>query len=1283
MRTKSPNFARPGDEQLIPAYDPVKEESSIENWVRRVDELAEQFAWDDRCIMRLVATRLCGHARQWYDTRTRTTVTWGETKVALMAQFRRAMPFSRLLREAVLYEAQPGQTLGDYCFQKTDKIRRLDINLSEEKIIDMVIDGVPDKGIARTMRVAKYADANELYAAMRAIGTMPANEDKKIQRRVQQPLASSSTGEARHVAKCFKCGQLGHKKTECPRIELRCHRCKKLGHRAQECQQKEVNTLQFSQSSSNIYQVNIRVNGRKVGSLIDTGSARTLLHSSVAERLLLKIKTVEDLVFRGFAGRSVILNQIAPITVRIQNVIADVDSVIIPDEYTTYDIILGRDFLQQNHVIMIKRGKQLIFNDTRDAKMSETMSTMDVYVVEGNRELRLDNVGKKGRKLCVALIEEFRDCISTSMRDLGRTNTASIELKCTTSEPVVYHPYRLPEAEKKVVREIIADLLKNGIIRESDSPYASPVTLVKKKTGDYRMCIDYRKLNAITVKDKYPLPLIDDQIDRLGGNKYFTGLDLASGYYQVPVAENSITKTAFVTPEGHYEFLRMPFGLTNAPAVFQRLMDKVLGPLKNTIAFPYLDDVIIPSRTVEEGIERLKRVLETFRAHGLTLKLEKCTFFKETIEYLGREISEEGVRPGQRKTDAVRDMPRPETVKQVRQFLGLASYFRKFVKNFAAIAEPLTRLTRKDVAWQWTDSQERAFQLIKEKLISRPILCIFDPARPTELHTDASSLGVGAVLLQQLEDGRMAAVAYFSKQTTADQRCYHSYELETMAVVLSLRYFRVYLLGLEFKVVTDCNALRTTFSKKDLLPRIGRWWLETQEYTFEIVYRPGTRMAHADALSRNPQPIGSVEVAYVDITEADWVTAAQMQDEQLSRIRTVLENNEKSPETKHYLKEYVLKKNKLYRRLPERKEAWVVPKNARMQICRLCHDDAGHLGVEKTIERIQRNYWFASMRRFVEKYIKACLSCAYYKHTAGKKQCKLNTIEKVPVPFHTIHIDHVGPFVASRRKKKYLLVIVDAFTKFTIIEPVRTLKTRCTERVLLDLMHLFGVPTRIVSDQGTSFTSRRFKTLCDTYGVKHICNAVATPRANGQCERYNKTVVDALTTTAAAQDPCDWDTQVKKIQCAINTMFNKSINTTPIKALIGCDVRTVTEGPILSAVREEMDRLDLTVLREEISKHITKHQAAQKERYDRTRRDARKYAKDELVLVQITSEPSTGGSRKLLPKYKGPFRIRTVLLNDRYEVEDLREGVKRLRLVVAADRIKPWITIQGDDHGDA
>lgn len=256
--------------------------------------------------------------------------------------------------------------------------------------------------------------------------------------------------------------------------------------------------------------------------------------------------------------------------------------------------------------------------------------------------------------------------------------------------------------------------------------------------------------------------------------------------------------------------------------------------------------------------------------------------------------------------------------------------------------------------------------------------------------------------------------------------------------------------------------------------------------------------------------------------------------------------------------------------------------------------------------------------------------------------------------------------------------MVDAFTKFTIIEPVKSQKACYVVKILTNLIYLFGVPTRIISDRGTAFTSQAFGTFCNTYGIKHVLNAVATPRANGQCERYNKTIVQALATTTAGQDPRDWDLVIKQVQSALNTMHNKGINTTPMKALIGCNTRGAAEARLLTEIQDVEHQLSLDELRQDMKTHIDKGQLAQKERYDKARQHAKRYHEGDLVLVQITSEPATGSSRKLHPKFKGPFRVRKVLINDRYEVEDLREGFRRSRTVAAADRIKPWITMQSE-----
>jgi hypothetical protein len=360
------------------------------------------------------------------------------------------------------------------------------------------------------------------------------------------------------------------------------------------------------------------------------------------------------------------------------------------------------------------------------------------------------------------------------------------------------------------------------------------------------------------------------------------------------MADDSIEKIAFITPDGHYEFLRMPFGLVNAPAVFQRAINSMLGLLRHHDAMAYLDDVLIPSSDFSTGLEKLREIFTLFRQAGMTFKLSKCRFLHTRLEYLGHEISMEGIRPGQSKTKAISNYPRQTNVHEVRQFVGLTSYFRRFIRDFATIARPLTSLTKANNPFIWEHDQEQAFQILTQRLVARPVLALYNPEAATELHTDASMHGVGGILLQYQEDGTLRPICYYSRQTTAAEQRYHSYELKTLAVVESMRRFRIYLLGTSFTVVTDCNAVRSTMTKRDLIPRIGRWWLLTQEFDFNVVHRPGKKMTHVDALSRNSIQGAGIDVEdepyilHLDLNEDDWILAAQLQDETCKRLHKIL-----------------------------------------------------------------------------------------------------------------------------------------------------------------------------------------------------------------------------------------------------------------------------------------------------------------------------------------------------------------------------------------------------------
>lgn len=786
-----------------------------------------------------------------------------------------------------------------------------------------------------------------------------------------------------------------------------------------------------------------------------------------------------------------------------------------------------------------------------------------------------------------------------------------MHIELEDNRPVMYRPYRTSMNEREKVREIVDELIQNDIVQESQSNYASPVLLVKKKTGESRLCIDFRALNKKTVKDKYPLPLIEDQLSNLSGNVFFTILDLASGYYQIPMAEKSRYLTAFVTPDGHYEFKRMPFGLANAPAVFQRMINKMLGSRRFTSTLAYMDDLLVPSVSVEEGFQRLEDILKLLKDTGLTLKLPKCSFFNTKIEYLGYEISSQGVKPGERKISAVKNFPLPKNVHEVRQFLGLASYFRKFVQGFGEIARPLTMLLKQKSSWQWTEAENSAFNKLKQKLVERPLLALFDPKLETELHTDASALGLGGILMQWQANPRvLKPVAYFSRQTTKEERYLHSYELETLAVVCSLKKFRPYLLGSKFMVYTDCNALRYTLTKRDLIPRIARWWLQITEFDFDVEYRAECRMAHVDALSRNPVTDSDATVmnnsidefpSVLKISTENWLHTLQLADPELLRITKVLKPDQ-DEESKDIKKNFQIIDHLLFRKVDEQLRL-VVPRNARWQVCKTNHDDIGRFGFTKTLERIQSQYWFPKMRRFVKKYVAACIECAYNKDCEAKFRAgHLHPIEKKDIPFYTLHIDHLGPFVRSKRGNNYILTIVDGFTKYLFARPVKDTKSKTAVKVLEGIFHDFGTPSRIISDRGTAFTSSQFKAFCISNGIKHILNAVACPRANGQAERFNQTILTALSTQNFNNDERDWDLKLGRIQWGVNNTVNSTTQKSPSELMFGIKLSNSSENKmndvILTADSSTTSFENIVQLRKEANANIKKRQEKQKKDYD-------------------------------------------------------------------------------------
>lgn len=638
------------------------------------------------------------------------------------------------------------------------------------------------------------------------------------------------------------------------------------------------------------------------------------------------------------------------------------------------------------------------------------------------------------------LLESYGHCFATSSK-VPKTPIAKHRI--ITSEharPLRQSPYRVSPREREAIRKQVDEMLRDDVIQPSKSPWAAPVVLVKKKDGSLRFCVDYRRLNNITKKDVYPLPRIDDTLDRLCHAKYFSSMDLKSGYWQIEIDERDREKTAFITPDGLFEFKVMPFGLCSAPATFQRVMDTVLAGLKWQTCLVYLDDVVVFAATFDEHMRRLRAVLNAIKSSGLTLKPEKCRFAYHELLFLGHIISPDGVRPDPQKTSAIEHFPRPTDKKAVRRFLGLCAYYRRFVRNFSCIAEPLTKLTKADVPFQWEAPQEEAFKELQRRLQSPPILSHFDEDAQTEIHTDASSVGIGAVLVQK-SNGFEKVIAYASRSLSKAESNYSTTEKECLAIIWATSKFRPYIYGRPFKVVSDHHALCWLANLKDPSGRLARWSLRLQEFDVTVTYKSGRKHSDADCLSRapvdEPPKNDDDDDSFLGSISSSTFAQQQRADPDLKRLHEYLEGKTSSPPAsfKRGLSSFcfqngiIVKKN-----FAPNKTTYliVVPSNLREEILQASHDEptAGHLGYARTLRRIQEKFYWPRLPTDVARYVKTCRECQRRKRPPTRPAGLLNPIPPPAKPFQQIGMDLLGPFPTSTSGNRMIIVATDYLTRY-------------------------------------------------------------------------------------------------------------------------------------------------------------------------------------------------------------------------------------------------------------
>ena len=752
------------------------------------------------------------------------------------------------------------------------------------------------------------------------------------------------------------------------------------------------------------------------------------------------------------------------------------------------------------------------------------------------------------------LLNTFCHVFAENLIPKGQTSVVQHSIP-TTGPPIRQPLRRIPQALKSVISSEVHRMLANDVIRPSSSPWSSPVIMVRKKDGSWRFCIDYRKLNAVTCRDAYPLPRIDATLDSLAGATYFTTLDLASGYWQVAVEEKDKEKTAFSVPEGHFEFNVMPFGLTNAPATFQRLMECVLAGLVGEQCLIYLDDIIVFSSTFKEHLVRLSGVFQALNDAGLQLKPSKCHFALREVRYLGHVVSQAGIKPDDDKVKAVSTYPIPRTTKELKQFLGLTNYYRRFIKDYAHIAEPLHKVQGKSKSLQWNPSCQLAFDTLKHKLTTPSILAYPDFSSPFLVYSDASSTAIGGVL-GQIQQNKEVVISYWSRQLTKAERNYSAIEREALAAVCTIKEIYPYVYGFPFKLVTDHNPLISLRSLKDVGGRLSRWIMYLQQFNFEIEYRAGKDHTNADALSRLPPADRVMPVMEYHLGDAAVdVLSAQQADEQLSPIIVALSDNIPLPRgTAPGLKQCFLKDGLLCRKFrgPSNSEytQLVLPSSLHHKAFQNLHNELGHLGLHKTMEAIKQRYYWPGYEGDIQKWIAECASCQQRSAPQPAAQAPLGTIT-ASHPFNKISWDIMGPLPLTAQGNRYVLVVTDLFSKWTEAFPLKSADSETLAKVLTDeVIFRYGIPSSLHSDQGTNLTSNLISSLCQNLGITQTRTSAYHPQGNAQVEQFNCTL-EAMLAKTISDNQKDWDLHIPRLMFAYRTTIHESTGYTPFHVTFG------------------------------------------------------------------------------------------------------------------------------------
>ncbi|XP_053968978.1 uncharacterized protein LOC128870388 [Anastrepha ludens] len=692
-----PNYHNPYENvrdivELLPVFDPSSDRSlTSKQFVKRVENLRSVYGWRENTLLFAVQQKMRGSAKYWVDSLQDVFISWAEFVHKFLLNF----PCIENEADVHLKMAQTKRQTNESAQEFYYRMLALGSKggLSDSSIARHIINGINDSDLRKKIS-NNYTHCQDLLSDIinfniyNEVKTAPPKMVFKTNASIEKPPnrkfavtenQKPQTPLPLEKVKCYNCFKFGHYSVNCaePQRKSRCEKCQRTTHKTADCYLKTENRINIidQRACDDKIVKTIKVNGIETLAFVDPGSSRTLIRKTFAR----KIGDVREqlTILKGFADGQYASTEIVSAIIEIDGNNNPTIMPVIDDDFLCESVLLGRD-------VLCRAGNRLVIE--QDQCRIEDINKIDVT----------NDLSVIDRQSLQQLLTQHADVFARNLSEIGKCDVAKMSIELNINIPICLKPYRIPFAKRAIVSEIVSELLSNNIIRPSESSYAAPVVLVEKKNGEHRLCVDYRSLNKVTIKRPYPMPIMEEQFAQLAGNNFFTTLDLRTGYHQIEIDESSKKYTAFVTTDGHYEYNRMPFGLVNAPAVFQCMMDKIIAQMPRGEVLAYLDDVIIPSKTIDEGLKRLEKFIKILKRYGLTLRMDKCKFLKNEIEHLGHVINRNGITPGKRKVAAIADFPPPKNVTELRRFLGLTGFFRKFVPNYSFIVKPITQLLRKE-----------------------------------------------------------------------------------------------------------------------------------------------------------------------------------------------------------------------------------------------------------------------------------------------------------------------------------------------------------------------------------------------------------------------------------------------------------------------------------------------------------------------------------------------------------------------------------------------------------